>query len=59
MKKAAGQSAGKDAQPAAAAEAEEQEPEVPQEGFGKFEYINQTMYMGQWKLVNGRKVKHG
>ena len=41
MKKAAGQSAGKDAQPAATAGAEEeQEPEVPQDGFGKFEYIN-------------------
>ena len=46
MKKA-GPSAGKDAGPAAAAqEAEEEQPEVPQEGSGRFEYINQTVYAG-------------
>ena len=38
---------------------EEHEPEVPQRGFGKFEYINQTLYVGEWKLLRGRKVKHG
>lgn len=26
---------------------------------GKFEYINQTTYVGEWKLLNGKKVKHG
>ena len=59
MKKSA---AGKPdpAKDAAAAEAtEDNEPEVPQSGFGKFEYINQTLYVGEWKLIKGRKVKHG
>lgn len=32
---------------------------MPQEGSGRFEYINQTLYVGQWKLLNSRKVKHG
>ena len=38
---------------------ENEEPDLPQNGFGKFEYINQTMYVGEWKLHNKRKVKHG
>lgn len=33
--------------------------EVPQSGFGRFEYINGTLYQGNWKLHNGAKVKHG
>ena len=33
--------------------------EVPQSGFGRFEYINGTLYVGNWKLHNGLKVKHG
>ena len=33
--------------------------EVPQSGIGRFEYINGTMYQGNWKLSNGVKVKHG
>jgi hypothetical protein len=33
--------------------------EVPQSGYGRFEYINGTMYAGNWKLHNGAKVKHG
>ena len=32
---------------------------MPQNGFGKFEYINQTMYIGEWKISRGRKVKNG
>ena len=39
--------------------AEESVPEVPQTGYGKFEYINQTVYVGEWQLKKGRKVKHG
>ena len=39
---------------------EEAVPEVPKSGFGKFEYVNQTMYIGEWKLMeDGSKVKHG
>jgi len=41
------------------ATAEEVKEEVPQFGFGKFEYVNQTLYVGNWKLLDGRKVKHG
>jgi hypothetical protein len=26
---------------------------------GRFEYINGTMYVGNWKLHTGSKVKHG
>jgi hypothetical protein len=33
--------------------------EVPQSGFGRFEYINGTLYVGNWKLHQGQKVKHG
>lgn len=32
---------------------------MPQSGIGRFEYINGTMYSGNWKLHNGAKVKHG
>lgn len=36
-------------------------PETPKNGFGKFEYVNQTLYVGEWQLhkVSGKKVKHG
>ncbi len=33
--------------------------EVPQSGFGRFEYVNGTIYVGNWKLHNGHKVKNG
>jgi len=39
--------------------AEDGAKEVPQSGFGRFEYINGTLYAGNWKLHNGVKVKHG
>lgn len=29
------------------------------EGIGRFEYQDGTVYEGQWKLVDGKKVKHG
>lgn len=32
---------------------------LPQSGCGTFEYINGTIYSGNWKLLNGVKVKHG
>lgn len=32
---------------------------MPQSGIGRFEYINGTMYQGNWKLLSGAKVKHG
>lgn len=35
------------------------EPEVPQEGHGQFEYKDGTTFVGNWKLVNGNKLKHG
>lgn len=49
------------AQPAPVVEAapEEKIPEVPQFGFGKFEYKDQTCYTGNWKMLEGVKVKHG
>jgi len=36
-----------------------QEEAKPQFGHGKFEYVNQTIYSGEWKLSKGKKVKHG
>ena len=33
--------------------------DLPQSGYGRFEYINGTLYVGNWKLLNGQKVKHG
>ena len=35
------------------------EPEVPQFGFGKFEYKDQSTYVGNWKILGGKKMKHG
>jgi hypothetical protein len=32
---------------------------VPQEGCGKFEYINGTNYEGDWKIFDSVKTKHG
>lgn len=58
----------KGAQPVAAAPVQEAAPvahseepvkEVPQSGFGRFEYSNGTLYVGNWKLSHGHKVKHG
>ena len=38
----------------------EGKPETPKTGYGKFEYVNQTLYIGEWCLnENGHKVKHG
>lgn len=34
-------------------------PEVPTFGFGKFEYRDQSTYYGNWKMVDGHKMKHG
>ena len=28
----------------------EGQPETPKTGFGKFEYVNQTLYIGEWCL---------
>lgn len=37
---------------------------MPKNGYGKFEYVNQTLYVGEWKLLEREgeaavKVKHG
>jgi len=32
---------------------------VVNEGFGRFEYQNGTIYEGQWKNFDGKKMKHG
>ena len=45
--------------PAEAPTEEEEKPEIPQAGIGRFEYINGTLYVGSWKLANGVKAKHG
>ena len=35
-------------------------PEVPKTGYGKFEYVDQTLFIGEWRLTDdGKKVKHG
>ena len=39
--------------------AEPVEPEVPQFGHGRFEYKDGTTFVGEWKLINGNKLKHG
>lgn len=39
---------------------EDAAPEIPRSGYGKFEYVNLTLYIGEWKLMDdGTKVKHG
>lgn len=51
---------GKAAAPVEEPPEEEAAPEIPKSGFGKFEYIDQTLYVGEWKLMDdGTKVKHG
>jgi len=32
---------------------------IETDGFGKFEFIDGTIYEGQWKLINGVKMRHG
>ena len=38
---------------------EETEPPKPEFGYGKFEYKDQTCYIGNWRLLENVKVKHG
>lgn len=56
MKKSDPKAASKEAPPV---QTEPTEPEVPQEGNGTFQYTNGTTYVGNWKLFNGNKLKHG
>lgn len=42
-----------------AAVTEPAEPEVPQFGHSRFEYKDMTTFVGNWKLINGNKLKHG
>jgi len=30
-----------------------------QNGHGRFEYKNKMVYTGEWKLINGKKLRHG
>jgi len=39
--------------------AEQKIQHLETEGFGRFEFIDGTIYEGQWKLVNGIKMRHG
>ncbi len=32
---------------------------IEMEGFGRFEFIDGTIYEGQWRVVNGIKMRHG
>ena len=32
---------------------------IETEGFGKFEFIDGTIYEGQWKLISSVKMRHG
>ena len=41
---------------------EEQPPPIPAHelaGYGKFEYVDGSVYQGHWKLFDGIKKKHG
>jgi hypothetical protein len=59
MKKGAQPVAAPVQEAAPVAHVEEPVKEVPQSGFGRFEYSNGTLYVGNWKLSHGHKVKHG
>jgi len=39
--------------------AEQNVVHIETDGFGKFEFIDGTIYEGQWKLINGVKMRHG
>ena len=41
------------------AKEEEVKNDVPESGYGRFEFINGTTYVGNWKLVGKNKCKHG
>lgn len=32
---------------------------IETEGFGRFEFIDGTIYEGQWKISGGLKMRHG
>lgn len=38
---------------------QEEQVHIETEGLGRFEYVNGTVYEGQWKLIGGQKMKHG
>jgi hypothetical protein len=52
-------SKAKGGKPEAVVVEEEKKPELPQTGFGKFEYINDSVYVGNWKMFGELKKKHG
>ncbi len=58
-KKAPAAPVKEEAPPATDAVPEEEQEVKAEFGTGKFEYMNQTVYIGEWKLLNNKKVKHG
>jgi hypothetical protein len=32
---------------------------IPKNGSGTFEYKNKAVYVGEWKIINGKKLRHG
>ena len=42
-----------------ASESHKEEAPMPEFGFGKFEYVNQATYVGNWRQLDGKKMKHG
>lgn len=40
-------------------ELEAQKAAIIPNGHGRFEYRNKMVYLGEWKMVNGKKVRHG
>lgn len=40
-------------------EPQKEQVSVETEGFGRFEYMNGSVYEGNWKLIEGVKMKHG
>ena len=45
--------------PAPDEEEKEETEEAESTGYGRFEYKNGIIYIGNWKLINGLKMKHG
>ena len=43
----------------AAAKKKEEEKTAVETGFGKYEYVNGSTYVGNWIMAKGKKSKHG
>jgi hypothetical protein len=41
------------------AEEEAAKAAIVQNGHGRFEFKNKIVYVGEWKMINGKKLRHG